>query len=137
MRELFKRLPVRHREFQKNAKAQVRVPRETHKHARLRRLHAVVRHPGQVGATLRLIQAYAVAEPQAFEQCATKSRCFLSWEIREVRFSVVSEKLRGPGSGRTTLMSTSGGRTKISFWVKEPMTIAGAARNWTQASGKP
>lgn len=73
VRELFKRLPVRHREFQKNAKA-------------------------QVGATLRLIQAYAVAEPQ-------------------VRFSVVSEKLRGPGSGRTTLMSTSG-----------------AARNWTQAA---
>jgi len=73
VRELFKRLPVRHREFQKNAKA-------------------------QVGATLRLMQAYAVAQPQ-------------------VRFSVVSEKLRGPGSGRTTLMSTSG-----------------TARTWTQAA---
>jgi len=64
VKELFKRLPVRHREFLRNAKA-------------------------QVSATLRLIQAYAVAQP-------------------EIRFHVSAEKARGTGTSRQTLLSTSG-----------------------------
>eukprot|EP00929_Paragymnodinium_shiwhaense_P011846 TRINITY_DN11818_c0_g1_i1.p1 TRINITY_DN11818_c0_g1~~TRINITY_DN11818_c0_g1_i1.p1 ORF type:complete len:918 (-),score=210.40 TRINITY_DN11818_c0_g1_i1:135-2888(-) len=64
VRDLFKRLPVRHREFVRNAKA-------------------------QVGATLRLMQAYAIAEPT-------------------IRFQVSSEKAKGQGSGKSLLMSTSG-----------------------------
>lgn len=64
IRELFKRLPVRHKEFTRNAKA-------------------------QVGASLRLIQSYAIAQPT-------------------VRFSVVAEKVRGHGAGRATLLCTSG-----------------------------
>lgn len=64
VRELFRRLPVRHREFLRNAKA-------------------------QVSATLRLIQAYAIAQP-------------------EIRFHVVAEKVRGHGAGRAALLSTSG-----------------------------
>ena len=135
VRELFKRLPVRHREFQKNAKAQVGVVqarstshgRRTNTHVRCRFARqptaslqqfvhfsvccswrdlccACATH-GQVGATLRLMQAYAVAQPQAaFDRTRCENLLF-SWEVR---FSVVSEKLRGPGSGRTTLMSTSG-----------------------------
>lgn len=63
VRELFKRLPVRHREFMKNAKM-------------------------QVAATLRLIQACAIVQP-------------------EIRFQVVAEK-RGTAAGRATLLSTSG-----------------------------
>jgi len=64
VRELFKRLPVRHREFLRNAKA-------------------------QVSASLRFIQAYAIAQP-------------------EIRFHVLAEKMRGHGAGRATLMSSSG-----------------------------
>jgi len=64
VRELFKRLPVRHREFLRNAKA-------------------------QVSATVRLIQAYAVAQP-------------------EIKFHMSAEKARGTGMGRTTLLSTPG-----------------------------
>jgi len=64
VRDLFKRLPVRHREFMRNAKA-------------------------QVSATLKLIQAYAVAQPQ-------------------IRFHVIAEKARGHGAGRATLLCTSG-----------------------------
>lgn len=64
VRELFKRLPVRHKEFLRNAKA-------------------------QVAATLRLIQAYAIAQP-------------------EVRFHVVNEKVKGQTPGRSTLLTTSG-----------------------------
>eukprot|EP00927_Polykrikos_kofoidii_P076806 TRINITY_DN73834_c0_g1_i1.p1 TRINITY_DN73834_c0_g1~~TRINITY_DN73834_c0_g1_i1.p1 ORF type:complete len:988 (-),score=153.27 TRINITY_DN73834_c0_g1_i1:326-3289(-) len=64
VRELFGRLPVRHREFLRNAKS-------------------------QVNATLRLMQSYAIAEP-------------------EIRFHVVAEKVRGQGAGRATLLSTSG-----------------------------
>ncbi|CAJ1414915.1 unnamed protein product [Effrenium voratum] len=68
VRELFKRLPVRHKEFTRNAKA-------------------------QVNATLRLLQSYAIAQP-------------------EVRFAVVSEKLRGTqganAANRATLLCTSG-----------------------------
>eukprot|EP00913_Durusdinium_trenchii_P007050 g6632.t1 len=64
VRELFKRLPVRHKEFMRNAKS-------------------------QVSATLRLIQSYAIAQPQ-------------------VRFSVIAEKLRGPSAGKATLLCTSG-----------------------------
>ncbi|CAE8708286.1 unnamed protein product [Polarella glacialis] len=64
VREVFKRLPVRHKEFLRNAKA-------------------------QVSATLRLIQSYAIAQP-------------------EIRFHVVAEKVRGNGAGRATLLTTSG-----------------------------
>eukprot|EP00930_Biecheleria_cincta_P047857 TRINITY_DN33252_c0_g1_i1.p1 TRINITY_DN33252_c0_g1~~TRINITY_DN33252_c0_g1_i1.p1 ORF type:complete len:915 (-),score=165.10 TRINITY_DN33252_c0_g1_i1:113-2857(-) len=64
IRELFKRLPVRHKEFTRNAKA-------------------------QVGASLRLIQSYAIAQST-------------------VRFSVIAEKVRGHGAGRATLLCTSG-----------------------------
>eukprot|EP00928_Gymnodinium_smaydae_P077159 TRINITY_DN6035_c0_g1_i1.p1 TRINITY_DN6035_c0_g1~~TRINITY_DN6035_c0_g1_i1.p1 ORF type:complete len:1007 (+),score=271.26 TRINITY_DN6035_c0_g1_i1:73-3021(+) len=65
VRDLFARLPVRHREFLRNAKA-------------------------QVNATLRLMQAFAIARP-------------------EVRFHVVSEKAARAGSaGRATLLCTSG-----------------------------
>eukprot|EP00929_Paragymnodinium_shiwhaense_P117045 TRINITY_DN8717_c0_g1_i3.p1 TRINITY_DN8717_c0_g1~~TRINITY_DN8717_c0_g1_i3.p1 ORF type:complete len:1204 (-),score=267.53 TRINITY_DN8717_c0_g1_i3:148-3759(-) len=64
VRELFACLPVRHREFIRNAKA-------------------------QVNATMRLIQAFAIARS-------------------EVRFHVVGEKARGQGAGRATLLSTSG-----------------------------
>ena len=73
--------------------------------------------PWEVSATLRLIQAYAVAQPEAGAKMPgepTASRLFVQrtavWHRHgvEVRFSVVSEKLRGPGGGRTTLMATSG-----------------------------
>jgi len=64
VRELFKRIPVRHREFLRNAKA-------------------------QVSTTLRLIQAYAIAQPA-------------------IRFHVLAERMRGHGAGRSTLLSSSG-----------------------------
>mmetsp|Transcript_64667 Transcript_64667/g.140835 ORF Transcript_64667/g.140835 Transcript_64667/m.140835 type:complete len:927 (+) Transcript_64667:34-2814(+) len=64
VKELFKRLPVRHREFLRNAKA-------------------------QMGAMMKMMQAYAVGTP-------------------EIRFHVVAEKVRGHGAGRATLLSTSG-----------------------------
>jgi len=64
VRELFKRIPVRHRDFVKNSKA-------------------------QVTATVRLLQSYAIANP-------------------EIRFHIVAEKARGHGCGRASLLSTSG-----------------------------
>lgn len=65
VRDLFCRLPVRHKEFLRNAKA-------------------------QVGATLKLIQSYAIAMP-------------------EIRFSVSAEKAKGQGAGgRAVLLCTSG-----------------------------
>ncbi|CAJ1420014.1 unnamed protein product [Effrenium voratum] len=73
VRELFKRLPVRHKEFTRNAKA-------------------------QVNATLRLLQSYAIAQP-------------------EVRFAVVSEKLRGTQGANAANRAT-----------------AGAAADWHQAA---
>lgn len=80
VRELFKRLPVRHKEFMRNCKS-------------------------QVSATLRLIQSYAIAQPQ-------------------VRFSVVTEKLRGPQAGRATLMCTSG---SASDWRQAAAAVLGDA----------
>jgi DNA mismatch repair protein PMS2 len=98
VKELFKRLPVRHREFLRNAKA-------------------------QVSATLRLLQAFAIAQP-------------------EIRFHVLAEKMRGHGAGRATLMSSSG---SAQGWKQaaaavlgdavlvdvEPMEIVGESSGWT------
>jgi len=78
VRELFKRLPVRHREFMRNAKA-------------------------QVSATLRLIQSYAIAQP-------------------DIRFHVVAEKSRGHGAGRSTLLSTSG---LMRGWLQAAAAVLG------------
>lgn len=64
VRDLFMRLPVRHKEFIRNAKS-------------------------QVVATLKLIQSYAIAQP-------------------EIRFTVNAEKAKGQGAGRATLLCTSG-----------------------------
>lgn len=80
VRELFKRLPVRHKEFMKNAKS-------------------------QVSATLRLIQSYAIAQPQ-------------------VRFSVVAEKRSTAGGGRATLLCTSGTATD---WHQAAAAVLGDA----------
>lgn len=80
VRELFKRLPVRHREFMRNAKA-------------------------QVSLSLRLIQAYAIAQP-------------------DIRFHVVAEKLRGHCAGRATLLSTSG---NSSGWCQAAASVLGDA----------
>lgn len=80
VRELFKRLPVRHKEFMRNAKS-------------------------QVSATLRLIQSYAIAQPQ-------------------VRFSVIAEKLRGPSAGKATLLCTSG---TASDWHQAAAAVLGDA----------
>lgn len=80
VRELFKRLPVRHKEFMKNAKS-------------------------QVSATLRLIQSYAIAQPQ-------------------VRFSVVAEKRCSAGGGRATLLCTSGTATD---WHQAAAAVLGDA----------
>lgn len=78
VRELFRRLPVRHREFIRNAKA-------------------------QVSATLRLIQAYAIAQPH-------------------IRFHVVAEKARGHGAARASLLSTSG---SSSGWLQAASAVLG------------
>jgi len=78
VRELFKRLPVRHREFIRNAKA-------------------------QVSTTLRLIQAYAIAQPH-------------------IRFHVVAEKARGHGAARASLLSTSG---SSSGWLQAASAVLG------------
>lgn len=64
VRELFRRMPVRHREFLRGAKAQIL-------------------------ATLRFLQACAIAHPS-------------------VRFHFVAERARGTGHARTTLLSTAG-----------------------------
>jgi len=77
-RDLFKRLPVRHREFMRNAKA-------------------------QVSTALRLIQAYAIANP-------------------EIRFHVIAEKSRGHGAGRATLLSTSGSSLG---WIQAAASVLG------------
>ena len=78
VRELFRRLPVRHKEFQRNAK-------------------------GQVALAVKLIEAYAIAQPEARNQ---GRRVGVGWQVR---FSVVAERLKGPQAGRSTLLSTSGG----------------------------
>jgi len=78
VRELFRRLPVRHREFIRNAKS-------------------------QVSAALRLIQAYAIAQPN-------------------IRFHVVAEKARGHGSARASLLSTSG---SSSGWLQAASAVLG------------
>mmetsp|Transcript_88087 Transcript_88087/g.169516 ORF Transcript_88087/g.169516 Transcript_88087/m.169516 type:complete len:1035 (-) Transcript_88087:162-3266(-) len=78
IRDLFRRLPVRHREFIRNAKA-------------------------QVSATLRLIQAYAIAQPH-------------------IRFHVVAEKARGHGAARASLLSTSG---SSSGWLQAASAVLG------------
>jgi len=80
VRELFKRLPVRHKEFMRNAKS-------------------------QVSATLRLIQSYAIAQP-------------------EIRFTVVAEKVRGHGAGRATLLCTSG---SARGWKQSAAAVLGDA----------
>lgn len=78
VRDLFRRLPVRHREFLRNAKA-------------------------QVNATLRLVQSYAIAQPQ-------------------VHFHVITEKTKGHGAGRATLLSTSG---TASGWRQAAAAVLG------------
>jgi len=80
VRELFRRLPVRHREFLRNAKA-------------------------QVNATLRLIQACAIAQPS-------------------IKFHVVAEKARGSGAGRASLLSTSG---SVRGWREAAAAVLGDA----------